>query len=95
MDMHETDESAGPSLPAPVCRVLELLARGLTTDEAAARLGVSPGVVRRHLAAAIVALGAGSKLEAILAALRLGVIDPFGPDAASASSLRPDRRPTT
>jgi DNA-binding NarL/FixJ family response regulator len=89
MDVHETDESAGPSLSAPVCEVLELLARGLTTDEAASRIGVSPGVVRRHLATAIVALGARSKLEAILAALRLGLIDPFGTDEAGVPRPRP------
>jgi DNA-binding NarL/FixJ family response regulator len=92
VDVYDRDESEGPGLPALVCRTLELVARGLTTDEAAARLEVSPGVVRRHLASAIVALGARSKLEAIVAALRLGLIDPFGSGEAGASPPRPDGR---
>ena len=54
--------------------VLRLSATGLTTDEVADRLGLSPDEVRRHVAAAMVALGASSKLEAVVHALRRGLI---------------------
>ena len=55
--------------------VLRLSATGLTTVEVAAGLGMSPDDVRRHMGRAIAALGARSKLEAVVLALRLGLID--------------------
>ena len=55
--------------------VLQLSATGLLTDEVAERLGIAPDEVRRHVAAAMAALGARSKLEAVLLALRLGVVN--------------------
>ena len=55
--------------------VLRLSATGLATAEVADRLGISPDEVRRHLGAAIAALGASSKLEAIVLAVRRGLID--------------------
>jgi DNA-binding CsgD family transcriptional regulator len=39
------------------------------------RLGMDPDEVRRHLARAMAALGARSKLEAVVLALRAGLID--------------------
>ena len=62
------------SLTEMVRLVLQLSATGLLTDEVAERLGIAPDEVRRHVAAAMAALGARSKLEAVLLALRLGVI---------------------
>ena len=55
--------------------VLRLSATGLTIEEAAERLGIDPDEVRRHLAVAIAALGASSKLEAIVLAVRAGLIE--------------------
>ena len=55
--------------------VLRLSATGLTTAEVAAELGMSPDEVRRHMARVMAALGASSKLEAVLLALRLGLVD--------------------
>ena len=55
-------------------RVLRLSATGLLADEVADRLGISPDEVRVHIGRAMAALGARSKLEAVLVALRLGVI---------------------
>jgi hypothetical protein len=46
----------------------------MTTYEVAARLGLTRDEVRDHLAQAMVAVGARSKLEAVVAALRLGMI---------------------
>jgi DNA-binding CsgD family transcriptional regulator len=57
-------------------RLLELLATGLSTAEAAKRLGRSPAAVRRDLLRSMTALGAASKLEAIVKAIQLGLIDP-------------------
>ena len=55
--------------------VLRASATGMTTAEVAAHLGVTTDAVRGHLARAMAALGARSKLEAVLIALRRGLID--------------------
>ena len=54
--------------------VLAASAHGLTTDEVAALLELSPEEVRATIAEAIMALGARSKLEAVIIALRTGQI---------------------
>jgi DNA-binding NarL/FixJ family response regulator len=56
-------------------RVLSLMASGRSVPEVAAMLRVPHQDVRRRLAAAIARLGARSKLEAIILALRQGLID--------------------
>jgi len=60
-------------------RALALAAAGLTTDEVSARLGVGPDAVREHLRHAMRVLGARSKLEAVVLALRSRAIDVPGP----------------
>ena len=55
--------------------VLRLSVTGLLTHEVADHLGTSPDEVRRHVAGALAALGARSKLEAVVLALRLGLIE--------------------
>ena len=55
--------------------VLRLSATGLLADEVAEHLGLSPEEVRRHLRGAMAALGARSKLEAVVLALRAGLVD--------------------
>jgi DNA-binding NarL/FixJ family response regulator len=57
--------------------VLELSAHGTTAQEVAASLRLSRDEVHEHLAAAIRSLGAQSKLEAILFALRRSLIEPL------------------
>ena len=57
------------------CSVLRLLGTGMTTAEVAEQLGLGPDAVRQHIDAAIAALGARSKLEAVVLALRQGLID--------------------
>ena len=64
----------GSALAGLEALVLRLSATGLTTDEVADRLGLSPDEVRRHVAGAMAALGARSKLEAVVLALRLGLV---------------------
>jgi len=56
--------------------VLSLSATGLTSAEVATALHVPVQEVRAHLASAIQALGARSKLEAVLLADRRGLLEP-------------------
>jgi DNA-binding CsgD family transcriptional regulator len=63
--------------------VLELSATGAVLVEVAAALGMSDPEARAHLASAARALGAGSKLEAVLLALRHGLIRPPRPTKVS------------
>ena len=70
-----TDQPAASALTDLEHGVLQLSATGLLTDEVAIQLGMDPDEVRRHLAGAMAALGARSKLEAVLLALRAGLIE--------------------
>jgi DNA-binding CsgD family transcriptional regulator len=69
--------------------ILGLLATGLSTAEVAVHLGMSPAEIRSQLAEAIEALGASSKLEAVILAIEQGLIDrpqlskPTCPDRAN------------
>ncbi len=65
----------GRQLDADARQVLTLMAAGMMTDEVADRLGMTGEEVRRHLRAAMIVLGARSKLEAVVIALSLGLID--------------------
>lgn len=67
--------SGVPAMPDDQTReILELYARGLSTGEVAARLGVPAVDVRRGLFRAMAELGAATKLEAIVAAIRAGLV---------------------
>ena len=55
--------------------VLRQSAAGLLTHEVAKGLDLSYDEVREHISAAMAALGARSKLEAVVLALRAGLID--------------------
>jgi PAS domain S-box-containing protein len=54
--------------------VLRLLGEGLETPEIAMRLGIAEETARNHIRALLRALGAHSRLEAVLMGLRAGVI---------------------
>ena len=56
------------------CAALTASARGLISHEVAESLGVSPETARNLIAAAVQKLGARSKLEAVVLALRSGRI---------------------
>ena len=56
--------------------VLEASARGLISHEVATLLGQPLEVTRHLLALSIEKLGARSKLEAVILAIRCGLIDP-------------------
>jgi DNA-binding CsgD family transcriptional regulator len=62
------------TLTAMERQVLEVLATGALTDEVAHQLRISANQVRAHVRRSMDALGARSKLEAVLLALYAGVI---------------------
>jgi DNA-binding CsgD family transcriptional regulator len=66
----------GPGLTREERAALRLVATGLVTHEIAEAMGASPDRVRGLLASAVRKLGARSKLEAVLLADRLGLLDP-------------------
>jgi DNA-binding CsgD family transcriptional regulator len=66
--------AARPTLEPSERHVLELVAEGLSNREMAERLGVPVEAVRASLGAIFAKLGASSKLEALLIAVRLGLI---------------------
>jgi PAS domain S-box-containing protein len=55
--------------------VLRLLSEGLETQEIARRLGVAEETARNHIRALLRAMGAHSRLEAVLMSQRLGGVD--------------------
>ncbi len=69
------DRRALDSLTAREREVLQLLAEGLDTRAAAGRLHVSPRTHRNHVANILSKLGVHSQLQALLFALRYGVVE--------------------
>jgi len=65
---------ARPTLEPLQQRVLELIAEGLSNSEAAEQLGIPVELARAHLIASIDTLGASSKLETLIIAVRHGLI---------------------
>ena len=64
----------GEPLTPRELEVLRALATGMSTDEAAAHLGITVHTMRTHLKNLMIKLEARSKLEAVLVALRGGLI---------------------
>ncbi len=67
--------------------VLGLAATGMGNGEIATRLGVGRDEVDRHVRQAVAALGARSRLEATVVALRLGLIHPSAGGRARALTV--------
>ena len=68
------DRSDAPVLTELGYQVLRLSATGMMTDEVAEHLGIGADEVRLHIGRAMVALGARSKLEAVVLAVGLGLV---------------------
>ncbi len=64
------DAEASAGLTTRECEVLDLIARGYTYEEVAARLGMALNTVRHHVRAIYAKLGVHSKLEAVNEARR-------------------------
>jgi DNA-binding NarL/FixJ family response regulator len=54
--------------------VLRAMAEGLANKEIAVRLGVSENTVKFHVASVMGKLGAGSRTEAVMQGIRLGIV---------------------
>lgn len=76
--------SGGPEAQEPAARtpltgqelrVLQLASRGLANKEIASHLEVSPRTVQSHLSSVFLKLGVSSRTEAVVTALRTGLID--------------------
>ena len=69
-----------PASPPPVTitgrekEILRLLASGISTKAIAGKLFISPGTVRNHINKILSKLGVHSRLEAVILALRRGLI---------------------
>ena len=70
--------SHGRRLTSEGCGILTLSAAGWTTTEVTEMLGHRPEAVRSMLVSAINKLGAHSKLEAVIIAIRHGLIELSG-----------------
>lgn len=66
----------GPELTARQHETLALLAEGLGTSEIAQQLGVAKETARNHIRALLGQLDAHSRLEAVVLAFRLGLLEP-------------------
>lgn len=64
-----------PELTARELQILQMLADGCSPAEVAERLFISPKTVRNHLTNVYDKLGVGSRSQAIVVALRHGLID--------------------
>jgi PAS domain S-box-containing protein len=67
-----------PELTARQYETLALLADGLGTVEIAGRLGVAEETARNHIRGLLRQLDVHSRLEAVVCAYRLGLLDPGG-----------------
>jgi DNA-binding NarL/FixJ family response regulator len=70
------DASSLSDLTAREVEVLELMARGATNTEIAARLYLGERTVKTHIGNLFTKLGARDRAAAILAAFRAGLVDP-------------------
>ena len=67
--------STVPHLTKRQLEVLRLLAEGRSTAEIATALGLSQTTVRNYVANLLVALGVHTRLQAVIAARRAGLIE--------------------
>ena len=68
------DEPAEPLTPREV-EVLQLLAQGLSNKQIAARLAISDHTAKFHVNSILQKMGAQKRVEAVVRAARLGIID--------------------
>jgi DNA-binding NarL/FixJ family response regulator len=68
--------TTAPHLTKRQLDVLRLLAAGRSTIEIAAELGLSQTTVRNYVANLLAALGAHTRLQAVIAAREAGLIEP-------------------
>jgi DNA-binding NarL/FixJ family response regulator len=79
LDKQQERDRLAAEFTARELEVLELLAEGLDTIDMSERLGIAPHTVEWHVRHLIEKLKVHSKLQAVIAAARLGLID-LGPE---------------
>ena len=75
--------TARPELTTRQSEALALLAEGLGTRAIAARLGIAEETARNHIRGILIQLSAHSRLEAVVRAYRLGLLEPHRGPAGS------------
>jgi DNA-binding NarL/FixJ family response regulator len=65
---------ASPNLSNRELEVLTSVAAGLSDKQVAGRLGISPKTVRNHLSKVFVKLSASNRVEAVINAMRVGLL---------------------
>lgn len=71
---------SGPQLSPRETEVLKLLADGLGVAEISGRLYISQSTTKTHISKLYEKLGAGNRAQALMTALRLGLITSGGPE---------------
>ena len=69
-----TAKGAGPVISAREEEVLQLIADGLSLPEVSAQLFISTKTVKNHLASIYAKLDARDRTQAVLRAIRMGII---------------------
>jgi DNA-binding NarL/FixJ family response regulator len=72
--------ACAPELTRRQHETLVLLAEGLGTAAIARRLGIADETARNHIRGLLAALGVHNRLEAVVRAHRLGLVQPRRPD---------------
>lgn len=76
-----SDRASKSGLTTRQMQTLQLLAEGLSNKEISERMSLAEGTVKIHTAAVYQALRVNSRLEAVSAARRLGLLPPIESDA--------------
>ncbi len=71
-------QERGLSITPRHAQILQFVADGLSVQEAASRLGITPKTVNNHLGSVYRRLGVENLTQAVLQAIRSGLIDPSG-----------------
>jgi DNA-binding NarL/FixJ family response regulator len=75
---HRTAEERLAPLTAREREVVTLVGRGLSNDEIAAALLLSPATARTHVGRAMAKLGARDRAQLVVAAYETGLVEPGG-----------------
>lgn len=74
--MHQHRTAPVESLTPRELEVLRALGDGMSSPEVSEELGITRNTLRTHVHNIMGKLGARSKLEAVLTAIRLGLVEP-------------------
>lgn len=81
LDLYSETPTDETTLTPRHLEILRLIAGGLSTEEVGERLGIAAKTVNNHLSAVYKRLGARNLTQAVLRAIRAGLIDPTTSEA--------------